>query len=130
MPGINSIQKRYANLVLISALGLGLLLVAAGRPTAGKGLMLGSIFSALNFLLMGVSLTAKLTGGSRRRFGWALASIQGRYLLLAVPLIMAVKLPQFDLTATVAGVFMVQLCILAEHVGRLLLYGRISSPPR
>jgi hypothetical protein len=130
MPGIKSIPKHYANRALISALVLGLACVAAGREAAGRGLMLGSLFSALNFALMSVSLATRLAGGSRRRFVWALASIQVRYLLLAVPLILAVKLPQFDLAATVAGVFMVQLCILVEHIGRRLGYGRTSSPPR
>jgi hypothetical protein len=130
MPGIKSIPKYHVTLTLVSALVLGLILLAAGRPAAGKGLMLGSLFSAINFALMGVSLSAKLNDGPRRRFGWILVSIQGRFLLLAVPLVMAVKFPQFDLPATVVGVFMVQLCILAEHIGRLIGYGRVSSPPR
>lgn len=130
MKTVKSIQKHYANLALISALLIGLALVLGGRPAAGKGLMLGSLFSALNFALMGLSLSSRLTAGRRRRFGLALISLQGRYLFLAVPLIMAVKLPQFDLPATVAGVFMVQLCILAEHIGNLIRNRGASSPQR
>ncbi|MBL0713622.1 MAG: hypothetical protein JJV98_07960, partial [Desulfosarcina sp.] len=66
MKTVKSIQKHYANLALISALLIGLALVLGGRPTAGKGLMLGSLFSALNFALMGLSLSSRLTAGRRR----------------------------------------------------------------
>jgi hypothetical protein len=41
-------------------------------------------------------------------------------LLLAVPLIIAVQSDRFNLSATVVGIFMVQLVILIEHGYRLI----------
>jgi hypothetical protein len=45
-----------------------------------------------------------------------MGSITFRYLLLAIPLIVAVKYEQFNLVASILGIFMIQLVILAEHV--------------
>jgi hypothetical protein len=45
-----------------------------------------------------------------------MGSIIFRYLLLAIPLIIAVKYKQFNLAAAILGIFMIQLVILAEHV--------------
>ena len=43
-----------------------------------------------------------------------------RYVLLAVPLVLAVQSERFNLPATVVGIFMVQLVILLEHGSRLI----------
>jgi hypothetical protein len=49
-----------------------------------------------------------------------MGSIIFRYLLLATPLIVAVKYEQFNLVAAILGIFMIQLVILAEHVLTLI----------
>ena len=50
----------------------------------------------------------------------SMGSIFIRYLLLAVPLVAAIKYEQFNLVATILGIFMIQLVILAEHVLTLI----------
>jgi hypothetical protein len=44
----------------------------------------------------------------------------GRYLLWAVPVVIAVKLPPVDLPATIAGLFMVPICIVTDSVFSLV----------
>ena len=43
-----------------------------------------------------------------------------RYLILAIPLVVAVKFEQFHLATTITGIFMVQFVILAEHLGKYI----------
>ena len=106
------------------AIFIALALILAGYKPAAKGLVLGSLFSIINFILIGATLPLKF-GASRRKASFlSLLSIVGRYVLLAVPLILAVKLPQFELTTAVVGIFMVQLVILAEHGYRYMTSNR------
>lgn len=81
-----------------------------------KGLVLGTIFSIINFILMGEMLPLKLGKTDRMAFLWSLLSLLLRYGFLAIPLIMAVKLKQFNLPAVVCGMLLVQAVILAESL--------------
>lgn len=114
MEAVRSVQRRYGALALGAALGIGAALMLAGKIAAGKGLILGTVFSVIHFTLMGESLVRKVVSGGSSGALYPLVSLLGRYLLLAVPLVAAVKLAAFDLLGTAAGVFMVQLCILAD----------------
>jgi hypothetical protein len=112
-----SLQRRYLAATLAAAAVCGLGLHLGGYTAAGRGFALGSLFSALNFILLGLSLNVKLTQhlrGPRRLFALSLGSILGRNLLLAVPIVMAIRLAQFDLPATIAGLFLVQICIMTD----------------
>jgi hypothetical protein len=91
-----------------------------GHKPVGKGLILGAIFSVLNFILMGNSITLKLGRSKAKTISLSLGSILIRYLLLAIPLIAAVKVEQFNLVATILGIFIIQLVILAEHALTLI----------
>ena len=69
---------------------------------------------------MGHSLTRKLTGNHRRGALLTLAAQLGRYLLWAAPVVVAVKWPAVDLPSTVAGLFMVPVCIILDSVFSLV----------
>ena len=120
MEAISHLQRRYCGGALTAAILIGLGVYVAGWPAVTRGLVLGSFFSALNFALLGQSLTHKLTGDQRPGTLVALAAQLGRYLLWAVPLVIAVKLPAVHLPATVAGVFMVPVCIVLDSVFNLV----------
>ncbi len=107
---LREIQKRYASRTLYAALAAGALLMAAGWPPLGKGLILGALFSAINFVLIGELLVWRL-GGARAR----LAGQMLRFGLMAVPLVMAARRPEFSLWGVVPGLFLVQAMILADH---------------
>lgn len=114
--GIAETQKRYGTTSMMAAIVIGILFILLGHKAQAKGLILGSIFSVLNFVLMGEILPL-LVGPSRKRSSFmSLGSIVVRHGLLAVPLIMALKLEWLDFAATVCGLFMVQVMIMGDHL--------------
>lgn len=116
MESIRNLQRRYCGGALTIAVILSMGFFLAGWPAVTRGLIVGSLFSALNFTLLGKTMTRKLT--DQRRGGTRLTVFAqlGRYLLWAVPVIIAVKLPPVDLPATIAGLFMVPICIVTDSV--------------
>ena len=101
---------------MMLAIAAGFVFILAGRNALAKGLVLGTIFSIVNFILMGETLPLKLGKSSLKTFFWSLLSLILRYGLLAIPLILAVKLKQFNLIAVICGIFSVQTVILVESV--------------
>ena len=120
MESLRQVQKKYSSLALTFSIGVALLFILMGHKPVGKGLILGAIFSVLNFILMGNSITLKLGRSKAKTISFSLGSILIRYLLLAIPLIAAVKYEQFNLVATILGIFIIQLVILAEHALTLI----------
>lgn len=116
MESIRDTQKRYASRAMIVAICVALVAIIFGYRPFGKGLVLGTLFSILNFILMGAMLPAKLHGSKNRAILKSFSGIVFRYGLLAVPLIAAIKLPQFDIIATIIGLFMVPGGILVDHL--------------
>lgn len=112
---VREVQKRYCSRAMVIAICVALVLILIGFKPVGKGLVLGSMFSIINFILIGATLPLKIDPSRRKAAFLSFLSICLRYLLLAIPLVIAVKQPQFDLTAAVIGIFMIQLVILAEH---------------
>ena len=102
------------------AIPVAMALIAAGMKPAGKGLMLGALFSVLNFVLMGQSLPRQLGKTRKAAAAFSFGALGFRYLVLAIPLILAVRYDAFHPAATVAGLFMIQVVILADHVLRAL----------
>ena len=120
MEAIRHLQKRYCGGALSVAILLSLVVYLAGWPAVTRGLLLGALFSALNFALLGKTMTQKLAGAHRRNTIIAVAAQVGRYLLWGLPVVVAVKMPSVDLPATIAGLFMVPIFIIADSVFNLL----------
>jgi hypothetical protein len=78
-------------------------------------LILGALFSVINFVLIGETLPLRMGKSKGKTFFVALGSIFIRYALMAIPLIMSIKFEQFNLVTVIIGIFMVQLVILADH---------------
>jgi hypothetical protein len=125
--GIRELQKKVGTRALTTALVVAGICIAAGARPIGKGLLLGTLFSILNFVLMAATLPMRLQPTRRRAFWGALGGILPRYLLLAVPVFLALKLDQLNLWATVGGMFMVQAIILLEPLWRSLRAARQSQ---
>jgi hypothetical protein len=117
MESIRSTQKKYGSRALAIAVIVGFGTVLIGQNSLGKGLVLGTLFSVANFILMGETLPLKLGRSSKTTFFISLLSMLLRYLLLAVPLVIAVKHEQFHILSAIIGVFMVQVVIVADHLG-------------
>ncbi|HDI60204.1 MAG TPA: hypothetical protein ENF48_07625 [Desulfobacteraceae bacterium] len=106
---LRDIQKRYASRALYVAMALGVCLMVAGFKPLGKGLILGALFSGLNFVLLGALITRRTAG-----MGGRLAGVALRLALMAVPLVTAVNLPSIDLLGVVPGLFSVPVLILLD----------------
>jgi len=106
------------------AIFAGLFFIIAGYKPIAKGLILGTLFSVLNFVLMGETLALRVSPSRARSSVLSMGTAMFRYLLLALPLIVAVRNDTFDLVSTVIGIFMIQLLVLGDHVAGALVSRR------
>ncbi len=127
MEAIRETQKKFGSRALATGVVLGLMLVLLGYNTLAKGLVLGTLFSVFNFVLMGQVLPLLLAQSRRRSVLISFGSILGRYILLAIPLLIAAKLTNFNFFATALGIFMVQIVISGEHLYHLIFSDRLQG---
>lgn len=127
MTPIRATQALYGRRALIAAILFAFLLLLLGFKPMGKGLVLGTLFSILNFILIGQALPRQLGHARGKTIAIALCSIGGRFTLMAIPLILAIKMDALNLPATIFGLFMVQAVILAEQSWRFIRTPRKSS---
>lgn len=99
---------------MLAIIGALVFLLFGFKPIA-RGLVLGALFSVVNFVLIGQLLPRKLGKSKGKLYLFSLGSTALRFLLLSLPLILAIKSPRFDLAATVVGIFMIQIVILIDH---------------
>jgi hypothetical protein len=122
---IRETQKKYCSLSLVTAIIIGFFLIIAGQSTVGKGFILGTLFSSINFALMGEVLPHKVGKSRGKTYLVAVGSIISRYLLLAVPVVLCIRSPErFNLVAVIIGIFMVQLVILLDYLKSAILLTR------
>lgn len=114
METIRQTQKKYCSRALIAAIFIALALILLNYRPLGKGLLLGAVFSSINFAIMGATLPYRLIQGKSKSFLASLASILLRYLLMAIPVFLAITSDTYNLVAVIFGLFMVQLMILAD----------------
>lgn len=116
MDQIRKTQKQYCSSALMIAIFACFFCLLIGQVPVGKGLLLGTIFSILNFILMGESLPYRLGKSKRKTVIASLGSIGFRYIILAVPIVTAIKHEQFNLYSAIIGIFSVQIVLLADHL--------------
>ncbi|MGD9173679.1 MAG: ATP synthase subunit I [Desulfobacterales bacterium] len=116
METVKQAQKKITQRALWLSIIVGLVFIVLGYRPVGKGIILGTLFSVLNFIFMAKSIGYKFGRSKRQIFSISIGSIVFRYILLAIPLIAAVKFEQFNLAAVIVGVFMIQIVILAGQL--------------
>jgi hypothetical protein len=124
---IRSTQARYGRRALVAAIICAVLMLLLGFKPMGKGLVLGTLFSIVNFILIGQALPHQLGHGKGKTIAIALCSLGGRFTLMAIPLIVAIKIDAINLPATIVGLFMVQIVILVEQSWQFYRTPRKSS---
>ena len=115
---VREMQKSYGSKAMALSIGIGLVFLLVDQKAICRGLVLGSFFSTINFVLLAQSLHTKIKADRTRSSLAALGNIIFRYAFMSVPLFLAIKYPRFDLVATIAGLFMVQSVILVDHIYR------------
>ena len=120
MESVKQTQKKYGSRAIWIAIIVGLCFLLAGQKPVGKALVLGTIFSVINFVLIGQALPLRIGKSKGKTIFISLGSIFCRYILMAVPIVVAVKFEQFDLVGAILGLFMIQFVIMADHVLKLV----------
>jgi hypothetical protein len=115
---IRETQKKYGSMALIAAIFVGMFFILLGQKTIAKGLILGTLFSVLNFVLMGQVLPMMIGKTRRTSITYSLGSITFRFALLSLPLILSLKMEALNFAASVVGIFMVQITIFGDHILR------------
>ncbi len=120
MDALRQTEKKYCSAAITTAIFVGFIFILAGYKPLGKGLISGTLFSIVNFILIGETLPMRMTVSSRRKsFFLALGSITFRYMLMAIPVVTAIKSEDYNLWTAVVGIFMVQIMILTDHLRNL-----------
>jgi len=120
MEAVRETQKKYCSRAMITAILVAIALILAGQKGIGKGLVLGTLFSVFNFILMGETLPMRIGKPKGATYMLSFGSVLIRYVLMAVPLVMAIKMDGINIFSTIAGIFMVQVIILADHFYRFV----------
>jgi len=120
MNEVRQTQKEYCSQAMMLAIGAALVFLIIGAKPISKGLVLGTLFSVINFILIAQALPMQLNKGRSKTVLVCLGSIWLRYVLLAIPLILAAKLEMFNFFAAAVGIFMVQVVILGHQLGRMV----------
>ena len=121
MDAIRETQKKYCSRAMLAAIFVGLVFIVMGQNAVGKGLILGTFFSIVNFVLLGETIPLKVGKSQGKSFFLSLVSIFFRFALMGIPLVIAIKSVKFNLFAVIGGIFMVQIIILADHIVQTLL---------
>jgi ATP synthase I chain len=119
LEALRKTQKKVCSRAMVVAIVAGLVLIIIGYKPIAKGLILGTLFSVVNFVLMGETLTWRLSPSRKRATVISMLSIMLRYALLGVPIVVAVKFSEYNLPAVVVGLFLVQIVLLGEHITKL-----------
>ena len=118
---VRKTERKYGSFALSIAIAAGIACFLFGVKPIGKGLILGSLFSVVNFTLMGETLPMRIGHSRKKVTGMAFLMILLRYSLMAVPLAVGIKLDQYNLAAVIAGLFSVQLLIMTDHTFRMVI---------
>lgn len=116
MEEIKNIQKKYCSQAMICAIVIALISILLGMKPFGKGFILGTLFSILNFIIMGQLMPMKIAKSQSKASALAFFSIFIRFALLTVPLIVSLKIDSVDFIGVVIGLFMVQLTAIFNHL--------------
>jgi hypothetical protein len=106
---------------MVTAVIVGMVFILAGQKPIAKGLVLGSIFSVINFVLIGEILPLIISVSRKRSVLFSFVSMLFRFLLLSTPLILSLKLESLNFIAAAMGIFMVQILIMGDHLLKLIV---------
>jgi hypothetical protein len=84
---VQEIQKRICSWALSGALIVAALFLILGEKAVAKGLVLGTCFSIVNFVLLGKSIPMMLGQSRAKANAIGFGSMLARYGVLAIPIV-------------------------------------------
>ncbi|MCF8062141.1 MAG: ATP synthase subunit I [Deltaproteobacteria bacterium] len=118
MEAVRTIRKKYCSQAMVAAVAGAVLMILVGEKAIGKGLVLGTLFSVVNFVLMAHFIPRTMAGSRAMSSAAAFGSILLRFALLAVPLVVSLRVESVHIIGVVIGLFMVQLTLMFDHFVR------------
>ena len=103
-----TLHRTLIKKTLFFALAAACICLALDQKAAAKGIALGSVFSVADFKLMALLLPRRLVG---QRRGSVFFGLFCRFVLLSIPLILAIKLPSINFAATVGGLLLTKAAV-------------------
>ena len=103
-----TLQRTLIKKTLFFGLAAACICLALNQKAAAKGIALGSVFSVADFKLMALLLPRRLAGQRRSNVFFGLVC---RFVLLSIPLILAIKLPSINFAATVGGLLLTKAAV-------------------
>ncbi len=102
-------QNRIIKKTLFIAVGLCMVCLVLNQTAIAKGIALGTLFGVLDLKLMALQMHRRLIRYVRSQDH---LSTLGRFVLLGIPLFVALKFPSINFFATVFGLLSVKFVIL------------------
>ncbi len=124
MDDVRDLRKKYCPAALFIAIMAAMIMIFVGHRELARGLILGTLFSIINFVLMGMSIQLRIQKTRRSGTIIALLLVLMRIGFLAVPLVVALSYDKFHVVATIAGLFMVQAVILGDALRKMVASGQ------
>lgn len=124
---LRKFQRQLSRNAFGATVVIALLCFGLDYKDIARGLLLGALFSVLNFALMAHALPQQIGYTRRKATAFAFISILLRFALLAVPLIIGFKFDNFNWLAVVVGLFAVPLAIFIDHIVVQRFYPRKSA---
>jgi hypothetical protein len=103
-----TLQKALIKKALLLSLAAACIFLALNLKSAAKGVALGSVFGVVEFKIMALRLQRRLLHQGKARDYLGLI---GRFILLAIPLVVALRSPALNFAATVGGILTVKAAI-------------------
>ena len=113
---VSELKKRTCSYALKAAIVVAVVFLILQENAIAKGLLLGTLCSIVNFMLLGISVPMAVGQTRNRAALIGLFSILIRYILLAIPLILGIKLASISFIAVIVGIFAVQIVALIDLV--------------
>ena len=114
--GFAKVQKRICTISITLSVIIAILFLLLHERAIAKGVLLGTIFSIINFFLLGKSLPLVLMKTRSKASLIGLASMLTRFAVLAIPLVIGIKSTSFNFVAVTVGIFTVQIVLLIDNV--------------
>jgi len=113
---LRSFREKICGAALILGILVYIFAFMIGNIAVSKGFLLGTCFSVINFILLSIFSPFSLVESRRKATFVSFGSIFIRYFILAIPIIIAIKSEQFELVATIVGIFSIQIVLFSYYV--------------
>ncbi len=124
MDVVREVRKKYCPAALLVAIGVALIMILSGHRELARGLILGTLFSIVNFLLMGMSIQLRMQKTRRASTIISFLLVMLRFGILVLPLMISIYYDNYHTVTTIVGLFMVQAVMLADSLRKMLLPGQ------